>query len=157
MSQQPNNGSITKRNVWIGLGLAAAGVILVGHYVFEIPPGGLDATGTVAPAQRYRAAQIQSKDVKLGDQAIAQAMQTDTYQRLAKDAEFRALAQSAAFQALAQNPAALAALAQNSQAFAALAQNPAAFAAMANNAQAFAALAASSQAFAAMEIGRAHV
>src|SRR5258708_7764541 len=150
MSQQPKNGNVTKRNIWIGLGLTAAGVILVGHYAFEIPSGSQDATGTISPAQRYRAPQIQSKDVKLGDQTVAQAMQTDVYQRLAKDAEFRALAQSAAFQALAQNPAALAALAQNSQAFAALAQNPAAFAAVAQNPQAFAALAQNPSAFAAM-------
>ena len=136
MSSQRTNG---KRNVYIGIGLAVVGVLLIGHYALDFPGSGDNATGTVAPAQRYRAPQIQAQDVKLGDQAVAQLMQSDAVERLLKDP---------AFQALAQNPAALQALAANASAFAAMAAQPKAFAAMAANAQDFAALAQNPAAFA---------
>ncbi len=135
MSQRTNG----KRNIYIGVGLALVGVVLVGHHALDFPNTGESATGTVAPAQRYRAPQIQAQDVKLGDQAVAQLMQSDAVERLLKDP---------GFQALAQNPAALQALAANANAFAAMAQQPKAFAAMAGNANAFAALAQNPAAFA---------
>src|ERR1700687_719422 len=147
---QRTPGFSSKRQIWIGIGVAAVAVVLVGHYLLDFPSSGENAGGTIVPAERYRAPQIKPEDVKLGDQSVTQLMQTDTYERLVKDPQFRALAQSASFQTLSQNPAALQALAQNAHAFAALADKPAAFAAMAANPQAFAALAQNPAAFAAL-------
>lgn len=140
MSQQPS-GSSSKRKIWIGVAVAAAAALLVGHYVFDLPSGGENLSGTVAPAQRYRAPQVSSADVKLGDQSISQLLQDEKIDKALRDP---------AFQALAANPQAFAALAANAQAFAVLAANPQAFAAIAANPQAFAALAANPQAFAAL-------
>ena len=69
-----NNSSKTK--IWIGasvLVLAAAGVLVAGGY---LPPNGKETAGTIVPAERYRAAQVGSSDVKLGDKTIPQVMQT---------------------------------------------------------------------------------
>jgi hypothetical protein len=158
---QPQNGNLRRRNIWIGIGLAAVGAVLFGHYVLEIPQGGENLSGTVAPAQRYRSdSQVKPTDVRLGDQSISQLLQNEDVDRLIKDPGFQALAanQSAmqgfaanasAFAALASNPAAFQAIAANASGFAALAQNPAAFQAIAANATAFSAFANNPAAFAA--------
>ena len=53
MSEQ-NNGSFGNRKIWIGVGIAAAAVIVtVSTGIF--PPSGSDTAGTIVPAQRYRA------------------------------------------------------------------------------------------------------
>ena len=49
---QPQNGNARRRNTWIGIGLAAVGAVLFGHYVLDIPTGSENLSGTVAPAQR---------------------------------------------------------------------------------------------------------
>ncbi len=66
MSQQ--SGSLGKRKVWIGIGIAAAALILVLFYTVDFPPGGKDAVGTIVPAQRYRAPQV-TEGVQPGDQS----------------------------------------------------------------------------------------
>src|SRR5258708_1700779 len=161
---QPQNGNARRRNIWIGIGLAAVGAVLFGHYVLEIPEGNENLSGTVAPAQRYRSTeQVKPADVRLGDQTVTQLLQNDDVQRLIKDPGFQALAanqsamqafsanvsafaaaasQPAAFNVMASYPAAFAALASQPAAFSAIAANPSAFAAFANNAAAFAAAAA---------------
>ena len=98
---QQRSGSFGRRNVFIGVSVAVAAALLVGHYALDFPGGGKGVSGTVAPAQRYRAPQIQAQDVKLGDQSIAQVMQSDAFDRLIKDPQVRALAQDASFKALA--------------------------------------------------------
>ena len=70
MSQQPTNPS-RKRTVLIGTGIAVAAALAIGHYVFDVPSSGTNVSGTVAPAERYRATQVKSDNVKLGDQSIA--------------------------------------------------------------------------------------
>jgi anti-sigma factor RsiW len=65
MNQQ-KNGLIGKRSVWIGAGIAAVAVVLVLQYV-DFPPGSKDVSGTIVPAQRYRADQPNAADVKLGE------------------------------------------------------------------------------------------
>jgi len=60
-------GILGKRKVWIGTAVAAAAVVLALQYV-DWPPGGKDVTGTIVPAQRYRAPQITADDVKVGGQ-----------------------------------------------------------------------------------------
>ena len=54
--------------------------------------------------------QIQSDDVELGDQSVAQLMQTDAFEQMINDPEFQALASDPGFQALAQYPEALSAM-----------------------------------------------
>ena len=144
---QPTSGSFNKRNVFIGVSVAVAAALLVSHYTLDFPGGGSSLSGTVAPAQRYRTPQTQAQDVKLGDQSIAQVMQSDAFDRLIKDPQVRALAQDASFKALAANPEAFKMMAAHPEAFAAMAARPEAFAVMAANPEAFAVMAANPEAF----------
>ena len=57
-------GSTSKR-IWIGSGVAAAAVLAGVYFMTDIPPSS-DTSGTLAPAQRYKAAQPTGGDVKLG-------------------------------------------------------------------------------------------
>jgi len=54
--------------VWIGAAAATAAVVLALQYV-DFPPKSGDGSGTIVPAQRYRAAQPTAEDVKLGGQS----------------------------------------------------------------------------------------
>ncbi len=56
MNEQ-KSGFIGKRTVWIGAGITAVAVVLVLQYV-DFPPCGKDVSGTIVPAQRYRATQV---------------------------------------------------------------------------------------------------
>jgi anti-sigma factor RsiW len=58
-----SNGTFRRRTIWAGVAVAAVAAIFVGQYYFDIPSTGEHATGTVTPAQRYRAEQIQPSDV----------------------------------------------------------------------------------------------
>jgi len=60
-------GSSSKR-MWIGTGIAAAAVLAGVYYMTDIPPSS-DTSGTLAPAQRYKASQPTAGDVKLGTQS----------------------------------------------------------------------------------------
>jgi hypothetical protein len=158
---QPQNGNARRRNILIGIGLAAVGAVLFGHYVLDIPNGGENLSGTVAPAQRYRSVeQVKPSDVRLGDQTVSQLLQNEDVDKLIKDPGFQALAadqaamaafatHAQAFAAMSSQPSAMAAMAQYPAAFAALATQPAAFAAIANNPSAFSAFANNAAAFAA--------
>ena len=84
--------------------------------------------GHVAPADRYVSSQVTDADVTLGDTAVPELMQTDAFELMVHDTNFRALAASPGFQALAGQPQVMAALMSNPQAFAALASHPQAFA-----------------------------
>ena len=112
--------NVSKRALWIGTGVAAAAVVIAG-FLLNFPPGGENVSGTVAPAQRYRAEQIKAEDVKLGDQAVAQLMQSDSFDRLIKDPKIRALARDPAFEALARSQV-LAAILHNADALVAKAK-----------------------------------
>ena len=50
------------------------------------------AAGTVAPAQRYVNSQVSDKDVTLGDTSVPELMQTDAFEAMVKDPDFRKLA-----------------------------------------------------------------
>src|SRR5205823_4423907 len=76
MSRNPS-----KRAFWIGAAVALAAAVVVGFVAVEFPGSGKDTAGTVAPAQRYRAEQIKAEDVKLGDQAVTQMMQSEAFER----------------------------------------------------------------------------
>src|SRR4029079_10002330 len=116
--------------------LTTAGVLAFGLAAYGLgrvyPPLG-PSQGTVAPADRYVSSQVSEADVTLGDQAVPQLMQTDAFDLMVHDANFRALARDPNFAVLAQNPAAMSAMASNAQAFKALAANPQAFKALAQS------------------------
>ena len=122
--------------------MSGAAVILIAAGAYGLgrvyPPLGPSA-GTVAPAQRYVSSQVGEGDVTLGDTSIPELMQTDAFQVMVKDPNFRQLAQDPGFAALASNPAALSALAANPAAFAALAKDPSAFHSLAQQASQLAA------------------
>ncbi|HEY8011300.1 MAG TPA: hypothetical protein VIE67_09915 [Rudaea sp.] len=81
-----------------GLAVSIAAVVYFG---LGYPPKIDQVAGTIAPAERYRAAAVDS--VELGDQSIPQLMQTDTFTRLVKDPQFRALVTNAQFNGLVKN------------------------------------------------------
>jgi len=62
MSDQQNIPS-SKRKIWIGAGLAAIAVIVVGGYALDVPPGSKDAVGTIVPVQKFVAPQNTAVDL----------------------------------------------------------------------------------------------
>src|SRR5690242_13363398 len=119
--------------------LTTVGVLAFGVAAYGLgriyPPLG-PSSGTVGPAQRYVSAQVGEGDVTLGDTSVPQLMQTDAFEVMVHDANFRAAARDPNFAALAANPAALASMAANARQFESLARNPQAFANMVQVAQA---------------------
>src|SRR6187200_3257811 len=107
----PEGGRFMARKALIGLAAAAA-VVLVVFAITGYPPVGKDTQGTIGQAQRYQAAQPQlaAKDVKLGDTAAQQFMQTDVFDRLIKDEASRKLLGDAAVRQMLADPALIAAL-----------------------------------------------
>src|SRR6478736_5017646 len=107
--------------------LTTAGVLAFGVAAYGLgrvyPPLGPSA-GTVAPAERYVNSQVGQGDVTLGDTAVPELMQTDAFELMVHDPNFRALAATPGFKALAGQPQVMAALLGNPKAFAALAANP---------------------------------
>jgi hypothetical protein len=87
--------------------LTTAGVLAFGVAAYGLgrvyPPMG-PSQGTIAPAQRYVSAQIGEGDVTLGDTAVPELMQTDAFELMVHDPDFRALAASPGFKALASQP-----------------------------------------------------
>ena len=93
------------RKGMIGLAAAAA-VVLVTFAITGYPPIGKGTEGTIGQANRYQAPQPQmaASDVKLGDTAAQQFMQSDVFDRLIKDAAARkALGNAAVREALTGN------------------------------------------------------
>jgi len=144
----PMSRKISKLTIFSGAAVAAVAILVVGRLVFNVPREG--AVGTVVPAERYRAKQIQDSDVKLGDQAVTQLMQTDSFERMIKDPQMRALAVDPGFIALARSPEALSALARAPEAVIALARSPEALSALARAPEAMTALLRSPEAMTAL-------
>src|SRR3954468_4520982 len=124
--------------------LSSAGVLAFGIAAYGLgrvyPPLG-PSEGTIGPADRYVSSQVTEADVTLGDTSVPELMQTDAFELMVHDPNFRALAASPGFQALASQPQVMAALMANPKAFSALAANPSAFAGVAKAAQNASALA----------------
>src|SRR6059058_344684 len=84
--------------------LTTAAILAVGVGAYGLgrvyPPLG-PSSGTIAPAERYVSSQVSEKDVTLGDTAVPELMQTDAFDLMVHDANFRALAASPGFAALA--------------------------------------------------------
>ena len=103
------------------------------------PPIGPSA-GTIAPADRYVSSQVSAGDVGLGDTSVPQLMQTDAFEVMVKNPQFRAMAQDPGFAALAANAQVMQAIAANPAAFVNLARDHAAFSAALRAANAVAAM-----------------
>ena len=74
--------SMNNQKTWIvvaGLAIVIGGVAFLGG---DFPTDSDQASGTIVPAERYRGEQISSNDVQLGDESVAQLMQTDLYQHM---------------------------------------------------------------------------
>ena len=99
-----DNGS-PRNKIW----LAVVGIVVIAGvaYVADIyPPADESLTGSVVPAERYRAEKsaTSSSRLALGDESVAQFMQTDLYQQIISDRELAAAFASDAFrQALASD------------------------------------------------------
>ena len=91
----------TKIYVLVGVLVLVGGAVMLLSDGF--PPGSENAKGTIAPAERYRAPQIDSDDVDLGDQSVTLFMQTDEFERLMSDEAFLEVVQNADFQAAMNN------------------------------------------------------
>ena len=99
-----DNGS-SKNKIWLGV---VGIVVLAGvAYVADIyPPSDESLTGSIVPAERYRAEKsaTSSSRLALGDESVAQFMQTDLYRQIVADRELAALFASDGFrQALASD------------------------------------------------------
>jgi uncharacterized protein YjbI with pentapeptide repeats len=100
MSEQKNM-SFRNRKLWAG-GAVAVLIVGVAIFTFDYPPKGGDVVATIVPAERYQAPQAGAEAIKLGDQSIAQLMQSDAFDRMIKDPEMQSLAKEANMRALAE-------------------------------------------------------
>lgn len=81
--------AMTRKAMW---GLAAAAAILLAIFVVRgFPPAGQGTESTIGAAQRYQAPQIADSDVVLGDAAVQEFIQSDTFERAINDPDVRAL------------------------------------------------------------------
>ncbi|MCZ6912137.1 MAG: hypothetical protein O7F72_04960, partial [Proteobacteria bacterium] len=83
------NTSSNNRTTVLIVGLLAV-IGVIAYFGDMFPFGDEQATGTIAPADRYRSDQVSGEDVQLGDEAIAQLMQTDAFELMINDPGFRA-------------------------------------------------------------------
>jgi hypothetical protein len=95
-------------------GLAAAAAIVLAVFAYKgFPPDLGGSEGAIGAATRYQAGQIAASDVKLGDQATQEFLQSDLFDKLMKDESVRkALSDPGIRQALA-DPAIRVALADS--------------------------------------------
>ena len=80
--------SMNNSKTWLIIG---ALVIVVGGILYlggDFPGGDDQASGTIVPAERYRGEQVSGSDVQLGDESVAQLMQTDLFEAMVNDAAF---------------------------------------------------------------------
>jgi hypothetical protein len=103
MEIRDKNGKAKKSIVLGTVFLVAAATI--GYFSFFYPPSGKHLTGTIAPADRYRAEQIGKDDVKVEETDVTRWTQTAEFDRLSKDPAARKLFANAAFRNALTNDA----------------------------------------------------
>jgi hypothetical protein len=113
-AQVSTGGNTVMKKVLIGT-VAAAAIVLGVAYWTGYPPILNEGTeATVGVAQRYQGKQMSDKDVVLGDAAAQTFLQSETFDRIAKDPSARAalkkIAKDPALQATLLNPELLALL-----------------------------------------------
>ena len=87
-SQMAVTGGLMRTKVLWGLAAAAAIVLAVLGYT-GFPPEAGGSEGAIGAAKRYQAGQIAASDVKLGDQAAQEFLQSDLFDKLMKDESVR--------------------------------------------------------------------
>ena len=93
-------GFVMRSKVLWGLAAAAA-IVLAVFAVKGFPPSLVGTEGAIGAAKRYQAGQIEASDVKLGDQAAQQFLQSDVFDKILRDDATRKLFSDANFRALA--------------------------------------------------------
>ena len=93
-------GLVMRSKVLWGLAAAAA-IVLAVLAVTGVPPSLSGTEGAIGAAKRYQAGQIAASDVKLGDQAAQQFLQSDVFDKILRDDATRKLFSDANFRALA--------------------------------------------------------
>jgi hypothetical protein len=89
----PRGVAVNKK---ILFGLAAAAVIVLAVITYNSNPPATEGTeATIGAAQRAQAPQINPSDVKLGDTATQDVLQTETFDAIMKDETLRTLLQDA--------------------------------------------------------------
>ena len=101
MSRNENN----KSRMAAIVGMFTVVIAAVAYFGVKYPIPGDQASGTIAPAERYRGEQISSDDIVLGDESVARVMQTDVYQRIISDAGFAEALSNEAFRESLNNEA----------------------------------------------------
>lgn len=81
-------GGLMRTKVLWGLA-AAAGIVLAVLAYTGFPPESGGSEGAIGAAKRYQAGQIAASDVKLGDQAAQEFLQSDLFDKLMKDDSVR--------------------------------------------------------------------
>ena len=88
------------------LGLAAAAAIVFGVFAVRgFPTVDRGTEGTIGAAKKYQAPQMAASDVKTGDASVQEFLQSDTFDRLMKDPQARALLADASFREHMRNQA----------------------------------------------------
>ena len=83
-SQTTATGGLMRTKVLWGLA-AAAGIVLAVLAYTGFPPESGGSEGAIGAAKRYQAGQMATSDVKLGDQAAQEFLQSDLFDKLMKD------------------------------------------------------------------------
>jgi hypothetical protein len=100
-SEMATTGGLVMRSkvLW---GLAAVAAIVLAVFAVKGFPPSLGGTeGAIGAAKRYQAGQIAASDVKLGDEAAQQFLQSDVFDKILRDDATRKLFGDANFRALA--------------------------------------------------------
>lgn len=103
-------GVLMRTKVLWGLAAAAA-IVLAFFSVTGFPPSLGGTEGAIGAAKRYQAGQIAASDVKLGDQAAQEFLQSDLFDKLMKDESVRKALSDPGIRLALANPAIRVALA----------------------------------------------
>ena len=98
--QTTATGGLMRTKVLWGLA-AAAGIVLAVLAYTGFPPDSGGSEGAIGAAKRYQAGQIAASDVKLGDQAAQEFLQSDLFDKLVRDDNARKLLNDTNFKQLA--------------------------------------------------------
>jgi hypothetical protein len=91
-------GGTMAKKAMLGLAAAAA-VVLIVFAITGYPPIGSGTAGTVGAAKRAQAPQIAAQDVVVGDTAVQQFLQSETFSHLINDPNARKLLSDSGFRA----------------------------------------------------------
>ncbi|MBF8296555.1 MAG: hypothetical protein HW389_3100, partial [Bacteroidetes bacterium] len=106
MENQVNHPSGNKRTPWI-IGVAVVAIAVIGYFSFFYPPVSQDEVsgtiGGVQKAEKYRAPQLTDNDMVIKNAEVQKFLQTDRFDKLSKDATFKAALSKSEVQAWLSN------------------------------------------------------